>query len=123
MTEVEYHKQPVTLDPTKEPPDAEAPLAQGHSRENAEGVVEAFEEHKAAVEAEAEQPEVTAREPGDHAGDSDDEASESEVPSGSADTVMAWVGDDPERARQALEAERAGQQRTTLIAKLEAIAA
>jgi hypothetical protein len=33
--------------------------------------------------------------------------------------VLAWVGDDPERAAQALQAERDGQQRSTLIARLE----
>ncbi|HEV2778552.1 MAG TPA: hypothetical protein VGX25_04055 [Actinophytocola sp.] len=45
-----------------------------------------------------------------------------EVPEGSADVVLAWVGTDPARARRALEAEQAGQQRTTLIAKLEKLA-
>jgi hypothetical protein len=36
--------------------------------------------------------------------------------------VLAWVGDDPARARAALEAERAGRQRTTLVAELERLA-
>jgi hypothetical protein len=48
-------------------------------------------------------------------------ASDDDVPEGSIDTVLAWVGDDPGRAQQALDAEQAGQQRTTLITKLEAI--
>jgi hypothetical protein len=37
--------------------------------------------------------------------------------------VLVWVGDDPERARQALDAERAGQHRSTLITELERRAA
>jgi hypothetical protein len=45
------------------------------------------------------------------------------VPEGSAATVLAWVADDAQRAQLALEAERDGKQRSTLIAKLERIAA
>ena len=45
------------------------------------------------------------------------------VPEGTAAEVLAWVGDDPARAQAALEAEEAGQQRSTLISKLETIAA
>jgi hypothetical protein len=41
------------------------------------------------------------------------------VPSGSASKVMAWVGDDVDRARAALEAEEAGQQRKGLTADLQ----
>jgi hypothetical protein len=40
-------------------------------------------------------------------------------PAGTVAEVLAWVGDDPERAAQALQAERDGQQRSTLIARLE----
>ena len=36
--------------------------------------------------------------------------------------VLAEVGDDPEKAAAALEAEKAGQNRPTLVAKLEEIA-
>lgn len=46
-----------------------------------------------------------------------------DVPQGTAAEVLAWVGDDPERAGEALSAEYAGQYRSTLIAKLETIAA
>lgn len=45
------------------------------------------------------------------------------VPDGTVQEVVDWVGDDPARAQQALDAERAGQNRTTLIAQLEPIAA
>jgi hypothetical protein len=44
-----------------------------------------------------------------------------EVPEGSAATVLAWVGDDKERAQAALDAEAEGQKRTTLTHKLKAI--
>jgi hypothetical protein len=44
------------------------------------------------------------------------------VPIGNINAVLAWVGRDPQRAQQALDAERAGFHRSTLIAKLEAIA-
>jgi hypothetical protein len=45
-----------------------------------------------------------------------------EVPQGTAQDVLDWVGDDPARAQQALDAELAGPNRSTLIPKLEAIA-
>lgn len=45
-----------------------------------------------------------------------------DVPEGTRADVLAWVGHDPERARQALEAERAGKARSTLIDQLEALA-
>lgn len=48
-------------------------------------------------------------------------AASSGVPEGTVAEVLDWVGEDPERARQALEAERAGQQRTTLTSQLEAL--
>jgi len=124
MSEPEYHKQPTTFDPTKPDIPDDAPLAQGHDRELAEKVAEADHEHTEAVQAEAEQPEVGPRDPGDHAGQDNPDSSDdsSDVPQGSVDEVLAWVGDDRDRASRALEAERSGQQRTTLIAKLEAIA-
>jgi hypothetical protein len=46
----------------------------------------------------------------------------SEVPEGTVSEVMCWVDDDPARAQQALDAEYAGQNRSTLIGQLEAIA-
>ena len=46
-----------------------------------------------------------------------------DVPQGTAAEVLAWVGDDPERAEEALNAEHMQiTPRTTLIAKLETIA-
>jgi hypothetical protein len=42
-----------------------------------------------------------------------------EPPEGTIEEVKAWVGDDPDRAQQALDAEEAGQQRQTLMAWLE----
>lgn len=44
-----------------------------------------------------------------------------EVPEGPAARVLEWVGDDRERASAALEAEKAGAGRKTLIGKLQAI--
>jgi hypothetical protein len=41
------------------------------------------------------------------------------VPAGTADEVLAWVGDDPARAARALEAERSGRNRAGLAAQLE----
>ena len=136
MTEPEYHKQPTTFDPKQPEIPEDAPLAQGHSRELADEVREADIEHTAAVEQEAkdaqereadgESPEVGPRAPGDHAGEtsasSDGGSDDSCPPQGSIDEVLAWVGDDSDRASAALEAEQTGQQRTTLISKLEAIA-
>lgn len=47
-----------------------------------------------------------------------------EVPTGSASEVLAWVGNDPDRAQAALDAERERDApRTTLTAGLERIAA
>jgi hypothetical protein len=43
------------------------------------------------------------------------------VPEGTVQDVLDWVGDDPGRAQEALDAERVGQQRSTLISQLEAI--
>lgn len=46
------------------------------------------------------------------------------VPTGSSGDVLAWVGDDPDRARQAVEVERQRDRpRTTLLAKLDSIGA
>lgn len=45
-----------------------------------------------------------------------------DVPDGTVQDVLDWVGDDPGRAQAALDAEDAGQQRSTLITRLEALA-
>jgi hypothetical protein len=132
-----YHDQPATLDPRTEiPEDAEqVPRAMGHDTEaKAAEVADAAQVHTENVQAETEarddalsagEPEPGA--PGDptqrldpetgEAIDSDDE----EVPDGTIDDVLNWVGDDPSRASRALTVERAGQNRTTLVSKLEAI--
>jgi hypothetical protein len=44
------------------------------------------------------------------------------VPEGSAAEVLEWVGDDKDRAKEALEAEEAGQQRVGLSKKLKELA-
>lgn len=44
-----------------------------------------------------------------------------EVPTGSIKVVLAWVGDDAEKAQKALDAELTGDQRSSLISKLEEI--
>lgn len=45
------------------------------------------------------------------------------VPAGTIPDVLAWVGNDPARARAALDAERDGANRSSLINQLEPIAA
>lgn len=45
------------------------------------------------------------------------------VPEGTIAEVLAWVGSDPDRAQQALDAERAGQNRSTLITQLQELGA
>lgn len=42
-----------------------------------------------------------------------------EVPEGTAAEVLEWVGEDPERAKKALEAEEEGDQRVGLSKKLK----
>lgn len=50
------------------------------------------------------------------------ESGSGEVPDGNRDAVLAWVGDDPDRAVAALEAEELREQpRTTLVAALEKV--
>lgn len=55
--------------------------------------------------------------------DGDEEAGEATLtpPDGKVDEVLAWVGDDPGRARAALDVEQSGLQRRTLISALEDI--
>jgi hypothetical protein len=45
-----------------------------------------------------------------------------DVPQGTIAEVLDWVGEDPDRADLALQAEYLGQNRSTLITQLEAIA-
>lgn len=132
-----YHDQPATLDPRTEIPDdpEQVPRAMGHdNEEKAAEVAEAAQVHTEGVEAEREaleeareagEPEPGA--PGDPTVRRDPEtgeeieSDEEAVPDGTIDDVMDWVGDDRSRASRALTAERAGQNRTTLISRLEAI--
>lgn len=44
------------------------------------------------------------------------------VPDGPAADVLDWVGDDKDRAKEALEAEEAGQKRVGLTKKLKELA-
>lgn len=46
---------------------------------------------------------------------------EATVPEGSIKEVLAWVGDDATKAQAALDAEKTGEKRTTLISKLESV--
>lgn len=40
------------------------------------------------------------------------------APAGNVSEVLKWVGDDPERAQVALDAENSGHKRKTLMSKL-----
>jgi hypothetical protein len=116
MSVPHYHTQPATLDPNVETPE-DAPLAQGHDADDAADVAQAHDAHRQAVAEEADQGEVGARAPGDHAGS---ETPEGDCPpSGTIEDVKAWVGDDSDRAGSALTAEREGQNRSSLITWLE----
>jgi hypothetical protein len=44
-----------------------------------------------------------------------------EVPEGSVASILKWVGNDKDKAKAALEAEKAGKERITLIDQLEEI--
>lgn len=46
---------------------------------------------------------------------------EDEVPEGSVNTILDWVGDNKNRARRALEAEEAGPGRPSAVKKLKAV--
>lgn len=46
---------------------------------------------------------------------------EQSVPEGSIKEVLGWVGEDATRAQAALDAETAGENRTSLISKLNTI--
>lgn len=53
--------------------------------------------------------------------DTSPEAPVSEVPAGSINEVLAWVDGDKERAQEALDAEKEGAGRKTLVKGLEEI--
>lgn len=46
---------------------------------------------------------------------------ENKVPKGTVHEVLDWVGDDKDRAQAALDAEKEGAERVTLISALEEI--
>lgn len=71
--DVIYHRQPHTLDSSKEPPSEDAPLAQGHTARDRETVTEGHGQLKDAVEESAKTPDVGPRAPGDHAGSKKDD--------------------------------------------------
>lgn len=123
-----YHDQPATLDERIEIPE-DAPLAQGHTEEKAADVRDALESHKESIKQAAESPDVG---PGDPTNPQDETvetvgtaetADESgDVPDGSIDEVLDWVGDDHDRAQRALDAENCkSTPRSSLITKLESI--
>lgn len=61
-------------------------------------------------------------EPYDPTQDDDPGDPGTDVPDGSADVVLTWVGDDAERAQRALAAEdKRDHPRSTLVAKLRAL--
>lgn len=126
----EYHQAPHTLDPNQKPPEnpEDVAPAAGHDDEQAERVAELNAQHSQGVDdaarAQSERAEAGTPEPPYAAGHESGVAPEaspkaSDVPEGTIADVLNWVGDDPARASQALEAEEAGQNRSTLIAELE----
>lgn len=117
----EYHKAPHTLDPSQEI-DEDAPLSAGNEEDQAEQVKAAAEGHKQAVE-DTPDEEVGPGDPTlpkDEDGVPQEQADDgSDVPDGTVQEVLDWVGDDPERAQRALDVERSGQNRSSLVAELE----
>lgn len=60
---------------------------------------------------------------GEHDETPDDPDGDGEVPDGTADAVLAWVGDDSERTQRALDAETGRDHpRSTLVDKLRKLA-
>lgn len=49
------------------------------------------------------------------------EAKSEEVPVGTVDEILNWVGDDKDRAKAALKAEKSGKKRKSLIEELNDI--
>lgn len=131
-----YHEAAHTLDLNIEIPDAdEAAPAAGHNEQMAEHVKQQsdeFREHvaeEAAAQAERDQewaerdpkpsPSELLQERGFEPAPEEGGEAGGDVPDGTVDEVLDWVGDDPDRAQQALQAEQEGQNRSTLIAELE----
>ena len=133
MNETRYHEAGHTLDPSN-PIEDDAPRAASTSEAEAEAIKTASEEHADAVEAETEaaaeraaeqrtdlKPSETLQARGLEPTPEDDMATTEDdgVPDGTVTDVLDWAGDDQDRIQQALNAERAGQNRATLIAELE----
>lgn len=134
-----YHQAAYTLDPNQEIPEGDevAPAA-GHNEEDAAFVKELADEHKAAYEAEVQAANEQAAEwderdpkplpsellqergyepaPAENGSTS---TTGSDVPDGTVQEVLDWAGEDPDRIQSALNAERAGQNRSSLITELE----
>jgi hypothetical protein len=116
----QYHDAPHTLDADRDIDD-DAPPSAGHDEEMTEVVRERDAQHtegvKEAAEREAEEGPVG---PQDPTSDSDDDSEEDDdVPDGTIQEVLEWVGDDSERAQRALQVERSGQNRSSLVSQLE----
>lgn len=142
-----YHDAAYTLDENVKLPEdpEEMPLSAGHDEPDAEAVREKIEAHKEQAKEEAQaqaerdrefaerdpkpKPSELLAESGREPAPADDSEPEpaaggardgSEVPDGTTQDVLDWVGDDQARAQQALDAENArSTPRTTLVAELE----
>lgn len=128
----QYHDAPHTLDSQREI-DEDAPPSAGHDEESAEAV---RERDAAFTEGVEEERERIAKEgevgPGDptlqkdedgvpiEREDADAGTESDDVPDGTVNEVLDWVGDDSERAQRALDVERTGQNRSSLVSQLEA---
>lgn len=91
-------------------PDIEEPPEQEPADWVAESTVPPPDEQSEEDEQDQEEP-----------GSAEDQPSSEAVPEGTIPEIKEWVGADPDRAAAALEAEEAGQNRTTLIAWLEEV--
>lgn len=111
----QYHDAPHTLDSQRDIDD-DAPPSAGHDEEMTEVVRERDQSHTEGVEEaaqrEAEEGPVGPQDPVGADG--------SDVPDGTIGEVLEWVGDDSERAQRALDVERTGQNRSSLVSQLEA---
>jgi hypothetical protein len=134
----QYHDAPHTLDSERDI-DEDAPPSAGHDEQAAEVVRERDADFTEGVQEErerlAQDGEVGPGDPTlekDEDGvpvEKDDESKQvtttttttqdSDVPDGTIGEVLDWVGDDPDKADRALQVERTGQNRSSLISELE----
>ena len=131
----QYHDAPHTLDSQRDIPD-DAPPSAGHDDERAEVVRDRDAAFTEGVEEEqerlAEEGEVGPGDPTlekdddgvpipkDESSDAGTSSDSDDVPDGTIQEVLEWVGDDSERAQRALDVERTGQNRSSLVSQLEA---